>query len=471
MSQFGVIGLATMGMNLALNVERNGFKTSVFNRTTSKTEAFETSHGDKNIVFAKTLEQFVSSLERPRKILLMVKAGNAVDSFIDKLLPLIENGDIVIDGGNSFYKDSDRRFNLLQPLGIHFVGLGISGGELGALYGPSLMAGCSVEAWKSLKPILEAIAANAPQDQRPCVGHFGPKGSGHLVKTVHNGIEYGLLQLLAEAYDLMRKIANMSADKISDVFQKWNEGPLKSYLVEISVVVLKKKLDDIPTKNVVDIILDKAGAKGTGAWTSQIGFDAGYPIPTINIATSTRSVSSFKDVRTKLASKRVETPVERMSPEVLVPMLEKALLTSFLCCYVQGMDMLAEVCKESGYGTDMTQVAAVWRNGCIIRSEFLLQELTDAYTRNPSISHLLLDNRINELISEGVPYLRRIVPNAVLSGIPLPALSSILTYYEAMHTENLPANFIQGLRDLFGAHTYKRLDKNTEENFHTEWYS
>ncbi|KAL0238654.1 hypothetical protein GEMRC1_013127 [Eukaryota sp. GEM-RC1] len=474
-AEFGVIGLAVMGQNLALNVERSGFKCAVFNRTTARTEEFAEKHKGKNFIFTKSLEEFCASLATPRKLLLMVKSGQAVDDFINKLLPFLSPGDIILDGGNSFFEDSERRFIELEQRKIHFIGLGISGGELGALWGPALMAGCSDDAWKHVSPILKTIAAKAPQDNEPCCANMGPRGAGHATKTIHNGIEYALLQLIAETYDVFRNIGGMSADQIADVFQSWSKGDLASYLIEISHVVLRKKDDRDPSVNIVDVIVDAAKQKGTGKWTSQMAMDLNAPIPTIDVSTGSRFISSFKDIRTSLSKKidpksNTAKHVTKIDMDRLAYIQERSLLAAFILSYVQGLDMLAKLSLERSYDTSMVDVAKVWRAGCIIRHAKLLQDFTNAYSRNPSTQFLMADDTISSMLAETIPFLREVVVMGVSSGVPVAALASALEYFDAMHTEYLPANLVQGLRDCFGAHTYQRLDE-TDKNktFHTEW--
>ncbi|KAL0224711.1 hypothetical protein RCL1_002623 [Eukaryota sp. TZLM3-RCL] len=468
MSDFGVIGLAVMGKNIALNVERNGYKTSVFNRTYSKTEQFASEHHDKNFFFAKTIEEFTNSLALPRKILVMVQAGKPVDDLIEQLLPHLSEGDIVMDGGNSYYEDSDKRFARLAQRNIHFVGLGISGGELGALYGPSLMPGTSVQAWNFIKPILESIAARAPKDNQPCVALLGPGGAGHAVKTVHNGIEYALMQLIAECYDLLKSVNGLSADEISSIFLDFGESELKSYLVEIAAVVLKHKQSD--GTNTIDLILDSAKQKGTGRWTSEIALKYGVSIPTIDVSTSSRYMSAQKDLRVEIAQ-RLGTQALPKDSSVGINRdeMQEAMLCAYLLAYTQGLDLLTIMSREHSYNTNMASVAAVWRAGCIIRSEFLLQLITDAYTAKPDLRNMLLDEEIGKLVTKTSSSLRKIVTIGIANGVPVAAFSSCIAYLDQISSARLPANMIQGLRDCFGAHTYQRIDKGLDEVFHTEW--
>lgn len=464
--KLGLIGLAVMGQNLALNFESRGFPIAVFNRTTSVTEEFVNRHKDKRIAGSKSIEEFVASLEAPRRIIMMVKAGDAVDTVISQLLPYLEKGDIVVDAGNSYFKDTIRRTDALKGRGIHFVGTGISGGEEGALKGPSIMVGCSDEAWKHLQPLLEKIAAKS-FDGSPCCAHVGTDGAGHYVKMVHNGIEYIDMQLISEAYHLLKE-AGLSNEEISEVFGEWNKGELNSYLIEITSQILKKR-DPDTGKYLVDVILDEAEQKGTGKWASQDSLDLGIPVYSLNVAVLARFMSALKKERI-IASKLVErgklNETFVSNKEGFVQEVHDALYAAKICAYAQGFALLATASKEYNWNFDFKTIAHIWEGGCIIRAKFL-ENVKAAFERNRNLQNLMMDDYFLGMIKKNEKSWRVIVVFAVENRIPIPGFSSALTYYDSYFSERLPANLIQAQRDFFGAHTYKRIDK--EGMFHTEW--
>ncbi|HEV8608072.1 MAG TPA: NADP-dependent phosphogluconate dehydrogenase [Tepidisphaeraceae bacterium] len=464
---FGVIGLEVMGRNIALNIERNGFPIAVYNRTWAKTEHFlnELARG-KNAKGGKTVAEFVQLLERPRRILIMVKAGAPVDAVIGELRPLLQQGDIVIDGGNSLFTDTERRVQELSGTGIKFFGMGVSGGEEGALWGPSLMPGGDRDAYQHLEPILTKIAAKS--DSGPCVTYIGSKGSGHFVKMVHNGIEYGDMQLIAEAYDLLKNVAGLNNSQLRNVFNEWNSGDdLKSFLIEITARVIDFADPDGSGKPLVEMILDKAGAKGTGKWTTQTALDLGVAIPTITAAVDARSISALKEQR-KAAAQILSGPSLHPAGNVLnfINDVRAALYCSKICSYAQGMAMLNIADKVFGYGMRLDEIARIWKAGCIIRAVFL-NSIMQAFKEQAQLENLLLDKRFREAINAKQDAWRRVINVAISSGIPTPAFSASLAYYDSYRRERLPANLIQAQRDFFGAHTYERIDKPGV--FHTEW--
>ena len=461
----GLIGLAVMGQNLVLNMERNGFAVAVYNRTAERTIEFVRDRAQgKAIVACYSLEELLGSVASPRKIMLMVKAGEPVDRVIAQLAPLLDQGDLIIDGGNSFYKDTERRVLTLAEEGIRFIGTGVSGGELGALWGPSIMPGGQAEAYRMVEPILMAISAKV--EGEPCVTYIGPRGSGHYVKMVHNGIEYGDMQLIVEAYDIMHRALSLSADELHDIFGDWNEGELQSYLIEITRDIFAK-IDDETGRPLIDLILDEAQQKGTGKWTSQEALDIGAPLQTINAAVESRIISAYKAERVA-ASKALKGPEISYSGDrgQLIRDMRQALYAAKICSYAQGMALLRAVSKEYGYGLRLSAIARIWRGGCIIRARFL-DDIAAAYERDPDLANLLLDPYFGTALADGQAGLRRVVQTAVSLGIPCLALSASLGYYDAYRTERLPANLIQAQRDYFGAHTYRRIDR--EGIFHTEW--
>ena len=461
----GLIGLAVMGQNLVLNMEDHGFSVAVYNRTTERTEEFMAEHAKgRNISAGTTLEEFVGLLKHPRAVWLMVKSGRPVDAVIGQLAPLLEPGDLIMDGGNSFFKDTERRTETLEEKGIRYIGTGVSGGEFGARYGPSIMPGGQPEAYERVRPILEAIAAQVNGD--PCVTYIGPRGAGHYVKMVHNGIEYGDMQLIAESYDILHRAGGLSAEELHQVFDEWNRGELESYLIEITADIFAK-LDDETGKPTVDVILDEAKQKGTGKWTSQDALDLGAATPTINAAVESRIISSFKEERVA-ASKILSGPEIRFDGDrdALIQDVRRALFAAKICSYAQGMALLRAASHEYDYDLDLAAIARIWRGGCIIRAGFL-NDVSAAFERDPELANLLLDPYFQEAVESRQGALRRVIRNAVEMGIPCLALSASLAYYDAYRTARLPANLTQAQRDYFGAHTYRRLDK--EGVFHTEW--
>jgi 6-phosphogluconate dehydrogenase len=467
MADVGMIGLAVMGENLALNMERNGFTVAVWNYETEVVGTFMQGRGkDKNFIPSSNLAEFVKSLQRPRKMMMMIRAGKPVDAVIDQLIPLLDEGDVVIDGGNSNYLDSNRRYETLKAKGIHFVGSGVSGGEEGAFNGPSLMPGGASEAWPVIKPVFQAIAAKL-EDGTPCCDWVGDAGAGHFVKMIHNGIEYGDMQLICEAYHLLREIGGLSTDELHDVFSDWNKGDLDSYLIEITANIFKAK--DTDGEPIVNKILDKAGQKGTGKWTVNTGLDLGNPLTLISESVFARSLSALKDERVA-ASKLLKGPIElqKVEKKILIKNIKDALYASKIISYAQGFSLFREAAKEFGWSLNYGGIAMIWRGGCIIRSAFL-GKINDAFVNNPDLQNLLLDPYFNEKINTAQAGWRAVVSTAVLNGIPTPAISSALAYYDGYRTENLPANLLQAQRDYFGAHTYERIDKPRGEFFHTKW--
>jgi 6-phosphogluconate dehydrogenase len=467
-ADIGLIGLAVMGENLVLNMESRGYTVAVFNRTTSKVDDLVNGRGKgKKLIPAHTLAEFTASLKKPRKVMCMVKAGAAVDALIDQLTPLLEPGDIIIDGGNSYFPDSNRRTEACRAKGLNFLGIGVSGGEEGALKGPSIMPGGSPEAWPAVKEIFQAIAAKVgPKGDIPCCEWVGKDGAGHYVKMVHNGIEYGDMQLICEAYFLMREVLGMTPAEMASVFDEWNRGPLDSYLIEITADILKK-IDPDTGKPLVDVIMDKAGQKGTGKWTSQNALDLGIPIPTMMEAVVARSLSSFKDQRVA-ASAVLPGPsgAEKPSREKFLPAIHDALYASKLMSYAQGFQLLRAASEEYRWELNFGNTALLWRGGCIIRAQFL-EEIKKAFDTNPGLANLILAPYFTKVIANSQKGWRWVVSEAALHGIALPAFSSALSYYDQYRTASLPANLLQAQRDYFGAHTYERTDKAGV--FHTEW--
>ncbi|HBK5874102.1 TPA: NADP-dependent phosphogluconate dehydrogenase, partial [Enterococcus faecium] len=454
--------------NLALNIESRGYSVALFNRTGAKTTAVVEEHPDKNFKATYTIEEFVESIEKPRRILLMVKAGPATDATIQELLPHLDKGDILIDGGNTFFKDTMRRNEELANSGINFIGTGVSGGEEGALKGPSIMPGGQKEAYALVAPILEQISAKA-EDGAPCVTYIGPNGAGHYVKMVHNGIEYGDMQLIAESYDLMKNILNLSVEEMADIFKEWNQGELDSYLIEITADILTRKDDEGTGKPVVDVILDAAGNKGTGKWTSQSALDLGVPLPLITESVFARYISAYKEERvqaSKILSRTNDFEFTGDKKE-LVEKIREALYFSKIMSYAQGFAQLRVASKEFDWDLPFGEIAKIWRAGCIIRARFL-QKITDAYDKNPEIENLLLDDYFVEITKKYQQSVRDVVALAVQAGVPVPTFSSAIAYFDSYRAERLPANIIQAQRDYFGAHTYERVDK--EGIFHYSWY-
>mgnify|MGYP001943516677 CR=1 FL=1 len=464
-ADIGVIGLAVMGQNLALNMENKGFRVAVYNRTGEKTKEFMAQRGEgKNIFPAYTLEEFVQSLARPRKVMLMVKAGAAVDAVIDQLLELLEPGDVIIDGGNSFFADTDRRTERVEAAGLHYLGTGVSGGEYGALHGPSIMPGGTPEAYQIVEPIFSRIAAQT--DDGPCCAYMGSGSAGHYVKMVHNGIEYGIMQVLAESYDLMHRGLGLTVDEVQKHFAEWNANELNSYLVEITAEILAR-MDEDTGQPLVSVIKDQAQQKGTGKWTSQSALDFGIPVPTITAAVDARILSSFKPYREKAAQKLVppDKPAD-LDANALTRSIRAAVYLSVVAAYAQGMQLIAAASIEKNYGVTMHEVARIWKDGCIIRS-VLLDPIQQAYKDDPELHNLLFAEPFTSHVNERIADLRETVIAAVRLGIPVPALSASLAYIDSYRSERLPANLTQAQRDYFGAHTYERTDK--PGTFHTPW--
>ncbi|MEM9539525.1 MAG: decarboxylating NADP(+)-dependent phosphogluconate dehydrogenase [Cyanobacteria bacterium P01_E01_bin.42] len=465
---FGVIGLAVMGENLALNVESRGFPIAVYNRTESKTKTFmETRAQGKDVKAAYSLEEFVQVLERPRKILVMVKAGKPVDAVIQQLKPLLEEGDMIIDGGNSLYDDTERRTQELEATGLGFVGMGVSGGEEGALNGPSIMPGGTESAYRELEPILTKIAAQV--DDGPCVTFVGPGGAGHYVKMVHNGIEYGDMQLIAEAYDLMKSCLGVSNQELHEIFAEWNKtDELNSFLIEITADIFKY-VDKESNTHLVDLILDAAGQKGTGRWTVVSALELGVPIPTIFAAVNARVMSSYKEERVA-ASKEITATVTEFSGDkkAFIDKVRDALYCSKMCSYAQGMALLRKASDEKGYNLDLAEDARIWKGGCIIRAGFL-DKIKKAFTDNPELPNLLLAPEFKQSILDRQAAWREVLSVASSAGIAVPAFSASLDYFDSYRRDRLPQNLTQAQRDYFGAHTYERIDKPRGEFTHTEW--
>lgn len=465
-AQIGVTGLAVMGRNLARNFARNGFTVAVHNRSFARTESLMADHGSEGtFVPSESLEDFVGSLERPRTVVVMVQAGKATDAVISDLIPLLEDGDIVVDAGNAHFADTRRREEQLREHGLHFVGAGVSGGEEGALWGPSIMPGGSVQSYETLGPIFEKIAAQV--DGVPCCTHVGPDGAGHFIKMVHNGIEYADMQLIAEAYDLLKQALGLSASEIAQIFADWNSGDLESFLIEITAEVLAHK-DNVTGQAFVDIILDQAEQKGTGRWTVQNALDLGVPVTGIAEATFARALSGSVPQRAAgAAALPGEAPAWEITDKAqFIEDVRRALYASKVVAYSQGFDQIAAASEEYDWNIDRGAMARIWRGGCIIRAKFL-DRITEAYEREPNLALLLADPYFTDAVREGLPAFRRIVSLAALHGVPTPAFSSSLAYYDAVRAERLPAALVQAQRDFFGAHTYRRVDR--DGTFHVEW--
>ncbi len=466
-AKVGLIGLAVMGENLAMNIERNGYPIAVFNRDPQKVEHFVAEAEGKQVIGAKSFEDFVRSVERPRKIILLVKAGDPVDWTINQLKPFLEPDDIIIDGGNSYFLDTARREKELKEHGFFFIGSGVSGGEKGALWGPSLMPGGAREAYEQIRPIWEAIAAKV--DDGPCVTYIGPDGAGHFVKMIHNGIEYGDMQLIAETYDLMRRLLKLEAEEMADIFDEWNRGDLESYLIEITAQILRVK-DEETGRPLVDVVLDKAGQKGTGKWTSQVALDLGVVIPTINASVDARTMSSRKDERVE-ASKQIKGAVaagEVGDKKEMIGAIHDALYASKICSYAQGMNLIRAGSANWNWDINLGEVARIWKGGCIIRAQFL-DKIKQAYQRRADLPNLLLDGEFKAWVEEAQPNWRRVVAGALQAGVPAPAMSASLGYFDMFRTADLPLNLTQAQRDFFGSHTYERADKPELGFVHTEW--
>lgn len=467
-ADIGLIGLAVMGENLVLNMESKGFTVAVFNRTVSKVDDFIKGRGkDKNLIGAHSLPELVNALQKPRRIMLMVKAGKAVDDFIEMLIPLLDKGDIIIDGGNSHFPDTTRRTQHLESKGLRYIGTGVSGGEEGAMRGPSIMPGGSRSAWEFVRPIFQKIAAKTDQGE-PCCEWVGENGAGHFVKMVHNGIEYGDMQMICETYQLMHQGLGMTNKQMHKVFATWNQGELDSYLIEITRDILGYKND--AREEVVDTILDTAGQKGTGKWTVMAALDAGQPLTLIGEAVFARCLSALKDER--VAAAKVlpgpKSPKHVGNKAKFIDDLQQALYASKIVSYAQGYQLMRSVAKESGWNLNYGGIALMWRGGCIIRSAFL-GKIKDAFVNNPQLVNLLLDPFFANAVKKAQGSWRRVIQTAVKLGIPTPTLSSALNYYDGYRTARLPANLLQAQRDYFGAHTYERVDKPRGQFFHTNW--
>ena len=466
-ADIGLIGLAVMGENLVMNMESKGFTVAVFNRTVEKVDAFVSGRANgKNIIGCHSLEELIDQLARPRKVFLMVKAGDAVDGMIERLLPLLEDGDIIIDGGNSHFPDTIRRTAYVESQGKLYIGTGVSGGEEGALNGPSMMPGGSPAAWPFVKPIFQAICAKV-EDGSPCCDWVGENGAGHFVKMVHNGIEYGDMQLICEAYHLMRDLLKLSDDEMHAIFQEWNRGELDSYLISITSDILAFKDED--GSPLVERILDKAGQKGTGKWTGIAALDEGVPLTLIGEAVFARCLSSMKEERVKAAGEfRRSIPAFEGNREEFVESLRQALYAAKIISYAQGYTLMRKAADHYSWNLNYGGIALMWRGGCIIRSAFL-GKIKEAYDRNPDLENLLLDPYFKQSITALLPAWRKVAAAAVSYGIPAPALTSALSYFDGYTTESLPANLLQAQRDYFGAHTYERTDAPRGEFFHTNW--
>ena len=466
LADIGLIGLAVMGENLVLNMESKGYTVAVFNRTVEKVDKFILGRGaGKKFIGTHSIEEMISSLKKPRKVMMLVKAGQPVDDFIELLIPHLETGDIIIDGGNSHFPDSNRRTKYVESKGLLYIGTGVSGGEEGALKGPSIMPGGSPAAWDHVKSIFQDIAAKVP-DGTPCCDWVGEDGAGHFVKMVHNGIEYGDMQLICEVYQLMKDLLGLTIDQMQKVFREWNEGELESYLVEITRDVLGYKENG---KYLIDMILDTAGQKGTGKWTVVSALDAGVPLTMIAEAVFSRALSAQKEDRVE-ASKHLVGPVPAFSGDrkIFLDDLRNALYASKIVSYAQGYVLMKAAAKEFGWKLNYGGIALMWRGGCIIRSAFL-GNIKQAYDKNPALTNLLLDPYFIEKLTKAQESWRRITSAAIMNGIPVPAMTSALNYYDGFRTARLPANLLQALRDYFGAHTYERVDKPRGEFFHTNW--
>jgi 6-phosphogluconate dehydrogenase len=465
-ADIGLIGLAVMGENLALNMESKGFTVAVYNRTVSKVDNFINSRGSgKNFIAAHSIEQLCRSLRRPRKVMMLVKAGQAVDDFIEQIIPHLEPGDIIIDGGNTHFPDTIRRTAYVESRGLRYIGTGVSGGEEGALKGPSMMPGGSPKAWEAVKPIFQAICAKA--DGAPCCEWVGGGGAGHFVKMVHNGIEYGDMQLICEVYHLMRDLLGMTPGEMHDVFRQWNEGPLSSYLIEITRDILAYR--DEAGEAVIDRILDAAGQKGTGKWTGIAALDLGVPLTLIAESVFARCLSARKEERVE-AAKLLTGPRPAFDGDRtdFINDLKNALYASKIVSYAQGYLLMREAAREYGWDLNYGGIALMWRGGCIIRSVFL-GRIKEAFDRDPHLANLLLDPFFREQVAAARDSWRKVVATAILNGIPVPSMSAGLAYFDACRTERLPANLLQAQRDYFGAHTYERTDRPRGEFFHTNW--
>ena len=466
-ADIGLIGLAVMGENIVLNMESKGFTVAVFNRTVEKVDRFLNGRGkEKNLIGAHSLEELVNSLKRPRKIMLLVKAGKPVDDFIEKLIPLLDKGDIIIDGGNSHFPDTIRRTQYVESKGLLYIGTGVSGGEEGALAGPSLMPGGSREAWPYVKDIFQKISAKV-EDGTPCADWVGDNGAGHFVKMVHNGIEYGDMELIAEAYFIMKKLLGMTPDEMHEVFADWNKGELDSYLIEITADILAFKDED--GEPLVEKILDAAGQKGTGKWTGIAALDEGVPLTLIVESVFARALSAQKEERVT-ASKEIHGPQPAFSGDrkAFIEDTRKALYASKIISYAQGYTLMRDAAKTYNWDLDFGRIALLWRGGCIIRSAFL-EKINEAYAKNPALPNLILDPYFRSIVEGAQESWRKVISIALNNGIPVPSMAAALTYFDGYRTDRLPANLLQAQRDYFGAHTYERIDRPRGEFFHTNW--
>ncbi|MCH1642263.1 NADP-dependent phosphogluconate dehydrogenase [Paenibacillus timonensis] len=464
--QIGVVGLAVMGKNLALNIESNGFSVALYNRSAEKTKELLEEAPGKNFVGTYSIEEFVQALETPRRILIMVKAGKPTDDTINQLVPYLEKGDILIDGGNAHFPDTQRRNKELEAQGFRYIGAGVSGGEEGALKGPAIMPGGQRDAYELVEPILMAISAKVNGD--PCSTYIGPDGAGHYVKMVHNGIEYGDMQLIGEAYQLLKDVLGLGVDELHDIFTEWNNGELDSYLIEITADIFGKK-DPATGQPMVDVILDAAGQKGTGKWTSQSALDLGVPLSIITESVFARFISAMKAERVA-ASKRLSGPATKPyegDKQAFIEAVRKALYASKIASYAQGFAQMRLASEEYGWDLNYGAIAMIFRGGCIIRARFL-QNIKDAYDRDPELKNLLLDDYFKDVVENYQDAWRQVIATAVTRGIPVPAFSSALAYYDSYRSERLPANLLQAQRDYFGAHTFERVDQ--EGTFHFQWF-
>jgi 6-phosphogluconate dehydrogenase len=463
-ANFGMMGLGIMGHMLALNMVRHGFRVAGYDLDAEKVKAFGTKYPGRNLVACATLDEFLAALELPRRIMMMVPAGKPVDVAIASLVDVLTPGDLLIDGGNTFFMDTERRSKELETKGIIYIGTGVSGGEYGALWGPSIMPGGQLEAWELIKPIFEAISARVGDE--PCVAYMGLRSAGHYVKMVHNGIEYGDMQLIAEAYDILHRGLGLDNARLHEVFSDWNRGELESYLIEITADIFTRS-DPETGRAIVDLILDEAQQKGTGKWASQNALDLGAPIPTINAAVESRIISAYKDERIA-ASKVLTGPKPRIpaDPETVIGWVRGALYAAKICSYAQGFGLMRQADKEYGYNLNYGEIARIWRGGCIIRARFL-NDVRQAFERIPSLANLMMDPEFARAMNARQSALRKVVALAAEGGIPALAFSSALAYYDAYRCERLPANLTQAQRDYFGAHTYRRIDR--QGTFHTEW--
>ena len=467
-ADMAMIGRAVMGENLVLNMESHGFTVAVYNRTVDKMEAFVAGRGKgKKVVGCKTIPELCAALKRPRKVMMLVKAGKAVDECIEQLLPHLEPGDIIIDGGNSHYPDTIRRTKYVESKGLLFIGTGVSGGEEGALKGPSIMPGGSPAAWPHVKPVFQAVSAKVEGDV-PCCDWVGSDGAGHFVKMVHNGIEYGDMQMICEAYSLLKGVLGLTNEELHDVFTTWNEGDLDSYLIQITRDIFAEK-DPETGKHVVDVILDTAGQKGTGKWTSVAALDYGVAAPTVSEAVFARCMSAMKDERVA-AAKVLAGPKAKFKGDkaAFIEDVRQALYASKICSYAQGFQLMRAAAAEQDWTLDYGSIALMWRGGCIIRARFL-GDIKAAFDRKPALANLLLDKYFKKAIRQSQAAWRRAMAKAIKHGVPVPAFSSALSYYDGYRTETLPANLLQAQRDYFGAHTYERVDKPRGQFFHTDW--